>query len=87
MKILAKGKGQTTLEIDLREGRKRQIRRMLAHFGHEVTKLRRVRFGPVELADLPEGAWRELADEEVASLRRAVGLAGERAGASGDARE
>ncbi|NNE44944.1 MAG: rRNA pseudouridine synthase [Gemmatimonadetes bacterium] len=72
--VVQKTKTRSSLEIELREGRKRQIRRMLAIFGHEVTRLRRIRFGPIALGDLPEGAWRELSSEEVRGLRRAVDL-------------
>jgi 23S rRNA pseudouridine2605 synthase/16S rRNA pseudouridine516 synthase len=73
-RILSKAKGRTSLEIELREGRKRQIRRMFALFGHEVTRLRRVRFGPVKLGDLPDGRWRSLTPAEVRLLRSEVGL-------------
>ncbi len=64
----------TVLDVALREGRKRQIRRMLALFGLEVTRLVRVRFGPVALGDLPPGRWRELTGDEVRALRAAAGL-------------
>jgi 23S rRNA pseudouridine2605 synthase len=65
---------RSTVEVELREGRKRQVRRMLAAFGHEVITLQRTRFGPVELAALAPGAWRRLRAGEVAALRRAAGL-------------
>ncbi len=58
------------IEIVLREGRNRQVRRMAEAVGNEVVSLRRVRFGPIELRSLPEGAARRLSPEEVASLRR-----------------
>jgi pseudouridine synthase len=69
------GAGRQTIEIELREGRKRQVRRMLALFGLDVVKLTRVRFGPIELGSLPTGAWRTLSEAEVISLRVAAGLA------------
>ena len=53
-----------------------QIRRMLALFGHEVVRLRRVRFGPLDIGSLNVGKWRALAPEEVGALRREVGIAG-----------
>lgn len=62
----------TWLEIVLREGRKREVRRMLAAVGHPVLRLLRVRYGPVRLGALPPGAWRMLSDKEIEALRRAV---------------
>jgi 23S rRNA pseudouridine2604 synthase len=50
----------------LREGRKRQIRRMCDLVGLKVVGLKRVRIGKIKLGDLPEGKWRFLgADESV----------------------
>lgn len=61
------------LLITLHEGRNREIRRMMDELGAGIRYLRRLSFGPVELGDLEPGSWRELADEEVAALRRAAG--------------
>ncbi|MCW2968866.1 MAG: rRNA pseudouridine synthase [Solirubrobacteraceae bacterium] len=58
------------LEITLREGRKRQVRRMCDAVGHPVVKLERIAFGPLRLADLKPGAHRLLSAAEVAQLRR-----------------
>jgi len=63
------------LRIVLREGRKRQIRRMCQMVGLEVIGLKRVRIGPIRLGSLPEGRWRFLHPREVddllsASVRR-----------------
>ena len=52
------------LLIVLRQGRKRQIRRMCAAVGYAVTGLKRVRIGSIRLADLPAGQWRYLAPGE-----------------------
>lgn len=60
------------LLITLHEGRNREIRRMMDELGAGIRHLRRLSFGPVELGDLEPGSWRELADEEVAALRRAA---------------
>ena len=62
------------LRIVIHEGRKRQIRLMCAATGHPVIELRRVRFGPLSLADLQPGKWRKLAVHEVHALRKAVQL-------------
>jgi 23S rRNA pseudouridine2605 synthase len=59
------------LVIHLREGKNRQIRRQLARQGLAVEVLLRLSFGPIELGDLPPGAWRELTPSEVAALRAA----------------
>jgi 23S rRNA pseudouridine2605 synthase len=74
VRILSSSDTGTTLEFSLREGRKRQIRRMLSLFGFPVERLVRVRFGPIELGELPEGAWRLLDAEETHALRTATGL-------------
>lgn len=57
------------LEVELREGRKRQVRRMLAFVGFPVQWLRRVAFGPITLGSLPEGECRALSPAEVEALR------------------
>jgi 23S rRNA pseudouridine2605 synthase len=60
------------IELELREGRKRQVRRMCEAIGHPVLSLTRVRFGPLELGALAEGAARLLSDAEVEQLRGAA---------------
>ena len=67
------GKGQ--LALVLTEGRKREVRRMLAALGLPVTRLLRVRIGPVTLGRLSAGDVRELRPEEVRSLARMVAKA------------
>lgn len=62
----------SVLDLVLREGRKREVRRMCEAVGHPVTHLQRVRFGPVELGDLPPGEWRDLTEEEIRSVKRTV---------------
>jgi 23S rRNA pseudouridine2605 synthase len=61
-------KESTLLELVLREGKNREIRRILARVGHKVLRLTRIAVGPVRLGTLPSGACRRLTREEVASL-------------------
>lgn len=63
--------GEREIEITLREGRNRQVRRMLEAVGNRVVSLRRVSFGPLALGDLPEGKARRLSDGEITELRDA----------------
>ena len=58
---------ESQLIVTLQEGKNRELRRMLAAVGHEVTKLKRVAFGGVELGDLAAGAWREIDADELAA--------------------
>jgi 23S rRNA pseudouridine2605 synthase len=62
------------LLVILREGRKRQIRRMMQALGHEVQRLIRVRMASLRLGDLRPGEGRWLTDQEIAALRRDAGL-------------
>ena len=57
------------LLITLREGRNRQVRRMLEAVGHPVRRLRRTRIGPLSDRRLKPGEWRDLTAKEVAALR------------------
>jgi 23S rRNA pseudouridine2605 synthase len=59
------------LEVTIIEGRNRQVRKMFEEVGHHVEKIRRVRYGPLEL-DVPPGDWRNLTLLEVAKLKAAA---------------
>src|SRR4051794_37967440 len=61
-------RGEREIEVTIREGRKRQVRRMAEAVGNRVESLVRVRIGSLELGDLARGAARHLEPEEVASL-------------------
>jgi 23S rRNA pseudouridine2605 synthase len=58
------------LELTIHEGRNHQVKRMCEAVGHRVNTLQRIRFGPLRLDDLPEGAHRRLRAAEVETLRR-----------------
>ncbi|MFI4882893.1 MAG: pseudouridine synthase [Phycisphaerales bacterium JB064] len=62
------------LEITLTEGRNREVRRVLARVGCPVRKLERVAIGPVKLAELRRGHWRDIRPSELKALKIAVGL-------------
>lgn len=66
--------GNAWLTVTLREGRKRQIKRVAKAIGHPVIRLTRVRIGPVELGSLRPGEWRRLTDDEARHLREQAGL-------------
>lgn len=63
---------QALVGLTLREGRTRQVRKMLEAVGHPVVRLRRVRIGPISDRSLRPGRCRELTAREVAALRRAA---------------
>ena len=69
VEVLRREEGRTWLRVVLREGRKRQIRRVAAMLGHPVHRLIRVRVGPVWLGNLPPGRWRRLTPAEVQALK------------------
>jgi len=70
--VLRHGRDHTWLEVVLREGRKRQIRRVATMLGYPVYRLIRVRIGPLHLGNLKPGQWRKLTNAEVKALRSAV---------------
>lgn len=62
----------TELEVTLKEGKNREIRRILARLGHKVQSLRRIAIGPLRLGEMPTGAYRRLTAEEVRKLWSSV---------------
>lgn len=67
-------RGQVWLRMILRQGRKRQIRRMLEHLGHRVFRLVRARMGSLQIGRLKPGQGRWLDEGEVKALRQPIGL-------------
>ncbi|MFN4243060.1 MAG: pseudouridine synthase [Tepidisphaerales bacterium] len=72
LKIQSRTRARTVLDITIKEGRNRQIRRMLARLGYKVRDLNRIRFGPLTLEGLPVGAVRPLTPDEVKAVRTAA---------------
>ena len=72
------------LRVVMTEGRKREVRRLLAAVGLPVVRLVRLRVGPVVLGGLPPGALRELDPEEVRALSEAAGQAAGEGGPGGE---
>jgi 23S rRNA pseudouridine2605 synthase len=72
--IVGRRPGATTLEVRLTEGRKRQIRRMFALFGHRTIELARTALGDLRFEDVAPGAMRLLSEREERRLRELAGL-------------
>lgn len=69
VKRVKKTDSNSWIEITVHEGRYRQVRRMLDEVRHSVLRLIRIRYGPIELADLPPGKYRYLTPQEVKKLK------------------
>ena len=67
-------KASNTYSVVIKEGRKRQVRRMFEFFGRKVVNLHRISFGPVKLGDLQSGKLRPVTSEEKEALLKAAGL-------------
>ena len=70
VRVLSRKDSLAMLEVELREGRNRQIRRLCEAAGVTVTRLKRVQEGSLQLGDLPVGQWRILTEEEIAALEK-----------------
>jgi len=68
--IMRQERDHTWLRVILQEGRKRQIRRVAAMLGHRISRLKRVRLGPLELGKLKPGEWRYLERDELDALQK-----------------
>ncbi len=72
VKVLDRHHDRSRLEITLREGRNREIRRMLVRLGHPVKKLKRIAIADLPLKGVAPGQWRPLTRPEIAKLRAAA---------------
>lgn len=72
--FIKKTRENSWFRVVLKEGKKRQIRRMFHAIGHDVMKLKRVSIGPLKLGKLPIGAYRFLTEKELIALKKATGL-------------
>jgi pseudouridine synthase len=70
VRIVRRSQDKSILEISLREGRNRQVRRMLAKLGHKVRDLTRIKLGPLTLEGLRPGECRTLTPRELRALRQ-----------------
>jgi 23S rRNA pseudouridine2605 synthase len=69
VRVLGQERNQTLLEVVLREGRNRQIRRVAEQLGHPVRQLHRVSIGSIQLGKLPSGQYRYLRESEIKFLQ------------------
>jgi len=67
-RVLSSNNTRSVVAVELAEGKNREVRRLFAALGLEVTRLARVRIGPIKLGELPVGKWRTLTDTEVKTL-------------------
>lgn len=72
VRVLSKEQNRVVMEIIIREGRNRQVRKMCEAVGLEVARLKRTAFGPLRLGMLKPGTCRELKPEELKAIRSAV---------------
>ncbi len=74
VKIIDRHLNETLISLTIKEGRKRQIRRMMEIISHPVKRLVRVRIGPIKLGRLKPGHWRHLKPNEVSALLKKLSL-------------
>ena len=71
--VLTKEAGRVVLQMTIREGKNRQIRKMCEAVGLEVARLKRTSVGPIKLGMLKPGAWRDLTADELRAMRNSIG--------------
>jgi 23S rRNA pseudouridine2605 synthase len=70
-RLLEANESHSTVELELAEGKKREVRRLFAAQGFTVTRLKRLQIGSIKLGELPSGRWRILTSTEVKALLQA----------------
>jgi len=70
VRFLKKAKANYWVEVSMRSGKNREVRRIFKKIGYNVLKLKRVKFGPIALGDLKPGEFRYLTSGEVSSLKQ-----------------
>ena len=74
LKVLKADNNLSTVQISFHEGRNHLVKRFFAEFKHPVRQLRRISVGPLNIGNIERGAWRDLTNRELKSLRKALGL-------------
>jgi 16S rRNA pseudouridine516 synthase len=74
VRILKSTENESEAEIEITEGKYHQVKRMFEKIGHPVKYLRRIKFGNLELGNLPVGEYRSLTEDELKELKKSVGL-------------
>jgi len=67
-RLLSAGQSHSVLELELKEGKNREVRRLCESQGWQITHLRRTQIGPIKLGELPSGKWRLLTKPEIKRL-------------------
>lgn len=71
-RLISANASHSVIELELREGKRHEIRRLFASLGFEVERLERLQIGPIKLGELRSGRWRVLTADELDALRRAT---------------
>ncbi|HTH49886.1 MAG TPA: pseudouridine synthase [Candidatus Limnocylindria bacterium] len=69
-RVVSSNNSHSVVELELAQGKNREVRRLFEVLGHEVEQLKRVQIGPIKLGELPVGKWRALGEIEIKSLLR-----------------
>lgn len=67
-RLLSASNSRSVVELEMCEGKNREVRRMFEAQGLTVERLQRIKIGPIRLGELPEGKWRTLTESEIKSL-------------------